>query len=310
MNDILLELQDVVVLRHTDPTGPFGLWGAKPVRALDGVSLTLRRGETLGVMGGSGAGKTTLAEAVTLRRPYDRGRITFAGQDVGKLGGDAKRKAQRRLQIIRQDARESLDLDRTIRKQLGEQMRQIGLPDPEARLARAMEQVELPAAYLDRTPLEMSGGQQQRIAIARALALGPLLIAADEPVSGVDPRLQKELLNLLLRVQREQNLAYLVISQSLPVVRKLAQRIAVMHAGRLFEVGPTDRICVAAVHPYSQRFLGREADTLPPEEDRAGRVTPGCPWAAHCPLASARCAAERPALREIAPGHAVACHAV
>lgn len=310
MNETLLEIRDVVVLRHTDPTGPLGLWGAKPVRAVDGVSLTLRRGETLGIMGGSGAGKTTLAETAALRRPYDRGRITFSGQDVGKLGGDAKRKAQRRLQMIRQDARESLELDRTIRKQLGEQIRRVGLPDAEDRLTRALEQVELPAGFLDRTPLEMSGGQQQRIAIARALALRPLMIAADEPVSGVDPRLQQELMRLLLRVQREQNLAYLVISQSLPVIRKLAHRTAIMHAGRLFEVGPTDRLLAAAAHPYSQRFLGPASDMLPPEDDRAGRVIPGCPWAAHCPLATDRCATERPALREIAPGHAVACHAV
>jgi len=310
VNDTLLELQDVVVLRHTDPTGPFGLWGAKPVRAVDGISLTLQRGETLGLMGGSGAGKTTLAEAAALRRPYDRGRIVFAGQDVGKLGGDAKRKAQRRLQMIRQDAREGLELDRTIRKQVGEQMRQLGLPDPETRLARALAQVELPEEFLNRTPQEMSGGQQQRVAIARALALGPLLIAADEPVSGVDPRLQLELMNLLLRVQREQNLTYLVISQTPAVIRKLAHRTAVMHAGRLLEVGPTVRVLGEALHPYSRLFLGHDASTLPPEEDRVGQVTLGCPWVGHCPLASARCKAERPSLREVSPDHAVACHAV
>jgi len=302
---MLLELKDVVVLHRTDPTGPFGLWGAKPVRAVDGVSLYIARGETLGLMGGSGAGKTTLAEAATLRRPVDRGSITIEGQDARQL--DRKR-ARRRLQMVRQDARESLDMAQTARKQLLELMRFCDLPDGEARITAALERVGLPPGeFLDRTPQQMSGGQQQRLAIARALAVNPQLVALDEPVSGVDPQLQAELLRLLGEVQRIQGTAYLLISQDVRVIARLAHRVGVMHSGRLLELGPAEQVLPEPRHPFSQRFLGRTIDPLPPEEDAAGRVLQGCPWAQHCPLATERCRKERPAMREVAPGHQVAC---
>lgn len=308
--EALIELQEVMVLRHTDPTGLFGLWGAKPIRALDGISLTISRGETLGVMGSGGGGKTTLAETVTMRRVHDRGRILAEGRDVARLSGSERRRLQRRLQLIRQDARESLEMERTVRKQLTEQLRQVGLSDPESRISQAMEQVELPHEFLARTPQEMSGGQQQRLAIARALALGPVLVAADEPVSGVDPVLRRELIRLLLEVQRQQNLAYLIVSHDPGLIRRMAHRAAILHAGRLFEDGPVDEILCAPFHPFSQTFLGREPGVIPPEEETAGRVIQGCPWAAHCPLASDRCRTEFPALREVAPGHRAACHAL
>jgi len=310
MSGALIELQDVVVLRYTDPTGLFGLWGAKPTRALDGVSLQLRAGEALGVMGGAGAGKTTLAETLTMRRKVDRGRISYDGQDVTKLGGDARKKVQRRLQLIPQDARDALLPDRTIRKQFQEEMRRYGLPDTDARMATAMAQVELPQEFLDRTPLQMSGGQVQRVAIARALAMNPQLIAADEPVSGVDQRLQRDLLDLLARVQKERNLAYLVISQDLKVIRKLAHRVAIMDSGRIYECGPAEQVLQEARHPYSRLFLGLEAGAMPAEEDRAGLTVTGCPWASYCPLTTDRCRREAPAAREVAPGHVAACHAL
>lgn len=311
MNHTLLELQNIMVLRHTEPTGLFGLWGAKPVRALDGVSLTLRRGETLGVMGGSGAGKSTLAEAATLRRPIERGRILLEGQEASRLSGDEKRKAQRRLQLVRQDARESLEMDQTVQKQLRHELRQAGLPDPDARLTRALEQVELnPPEFLERTPGQMSGGQQQRLAIARALAMNPLMVGLDEPVSGVDPQLRQGLLGLFQRVQKQQNLAYMVISQDPQVISKLSHQVAVMHSGRLYEVGPAERILGEARHPYSRLFLGLEDGDLPPEEDTAGQVFAGCPWVANCPAASEQCRREVPQLREVAPGQLAACHAL
>ncbi len=311
MSETLLELQSITILRYTEPTGLFGLWGAKPVRALDGVSVTLRRGETLGIMGGSGAGKSTLAEAATLRRPIERGRILMDGQDASRFSGDEKRKAQRRLQLIRQDARESLEMDQKVVKQLRDDLRQAGLPDPDARLTRALEQVELnPSEFLERTPKEMSGGQQQRLAIARALAMNPVMVAADEPVSGVDPQLRQGLLALFRKVQKQQNLAYMVISQDVQVISKLAHQVAVLHSGRLYEVGPVERILGEARHPYSRLFLGLETGELPPEEDAAGQVFAGCPFAANCALASDRCRREAPALREVAPGQQAACHAL
>jgi peptide/nickel transport system ATP-binding protein len=310
MNEPLVELQNVTVMRHTEPTGFFGLWGAKPVRALDGVSLTLRRGETLGVMGGTGGGKTTLAEAATLRRPVDRGRVLFEGRDVTGAKGGGRSKLIRRLQMIRQDARESLEMDKTVRKQFAERMKEYGLPDVEGRIARALEQVELPAEYADRTPQEMSGGQQQRIAIARALALNPVMVAADEPVSGVDPQLQRDMLAMMARLQQQQNLAYLLISQDPRTISRLAHQVAILDRGRLYEVAPTERIFAEAKHPYSRLFLNLEQGALPPEEDMVGRTFAGCPWAGHCQLATERCRKEAPALREIAPGHMAACHEI
>jgi oligopeptide/dipeptide ABC transporter ATP-binding protein len=310
LSETLLELQNVVVLRHTEPTGFFGLWGAKPVRALDGVSLTLHRGETLGIMGGSGGGKTTLAETATLRRQADRGRILFEGRDVTGARGSERTKLMRRLQMIRQDARESLEMDKTVRKQLTDRMKEYGLPDIEGRIGRALEQVELGAEFADRTPVEMSGGQQQRVAIARALALNPVLVAGDEPVSGVDPLLQRDLLAMMGRVQKQQNLAYLLISQDPKTISRLAHKVAILDRGRLYEVAPRERIFTEAKHPYSRLFLNLDKGDLPPEEDLVGRTFAGCPWAGQCALATERCRTEAPALREVAPGHAVACHEV
>lgn len=306
MSEPVLKLDEIVVLRRTDPTGPFGLWGARPVRAVDGVSLTVDREETLGLMGGSGAGKTTLAQAATLRLPLHRGNLLMLGEDVRRL--DRKR-ARRRLQLVPQDPRESLDMDRRVDEQLDQLVRAYELPDGGARIRRALERVGLPPEqFLKRTPRQMSGGEQQRLAIAQALVLNPLLVALDEPVSGVDPRLREELLDLLADVQREQGVAYLLISQDLRVIGRLARRVAIMHLGRICEVGPTEQVLMNPRHPYSRRFLGKEEGALPPDENTAGRVFAGCPWAPHCPHAVERCTRERPAEREVAPGHLAACH--
>jgi peptide/nickel transport system ATP-binding protein len=307
MTEIYMSLEQVLVLRHTDPTGLFGLWGQKAVRALDGVSLTLQKGETLGIIGGSGGGKTTLAEVVTLRRPIDRGRIIVNGQDVSKLRGDEKKKLQKRLRLIPQNPTDALKMEESVERQLTELLKRNEIPDPAGRIRKALAQVELNDSFLGRTPQEMSGGQQQRLAIARALMLNPHLIAADEPLSGVDPRLQTELGALLKRLQQEQGFAMLLISQDLRVLSRLADRVAVLHAGHLFEVAPKDLALGAARHPYSRRFLGQGAP-LPAEEDLAGKVYQGCPWAPHCESATTACTKERPPLAAVASGHLVACH--
>lgn len=310
MGQPLIELQDVVVERKLDPTGPFGLWGARPVRALDGISLRLARGETLGLMGGSGAGKSTLAETVTFRLQPTRGQVLVEGQSVGRVRGGERRRLLRRFALIRQDARESLQMEQTVDRQFKEWLSQAGLPDPAGRVARALEQVELPAAFLDRTPAQMSGGEQQRLAMARALATSPVLLAADEPVSGVDPLLQQELLALLERTGRRENLACLLISQEPRVIRRLAHRVAVMDAGQLYELGTAERLFSEARHPYSRLLLGLDPGLLPAEAETAGRRLTGCPFAAHCPVALERCRTERPVMREVAPGQAAACHAL
>jgi len=310
VKETLIELQGVVVMRHTDPTGLFGLWGRKPVRAIDGVTLSIRTGETLGLIGGSGGGKTTLAEAIVLRRDISRGRILFQGQDAAKLRGGNRKKAQRRLQMIGQDAREVLDMERTVRKQLEDRMREYQLPDPEGRIRRAMDQVQLDANLLNRTPREISGGQQQRLAIASALSVNPLLIVADEPVGGVDPGLQLELLGLFERMQREQGLGMVIISQDLKVIRRLAHQTAVVQGGQVYELGPTNQVLGQSRHPYSRLFLGTELGAMPPEDDAAGKTKTGCSWAIHCPFVMNRCRQEVPVLRAVALGHTAACHAL
>ncbi|MGE5674609.1 MAG: oligopeptide/dipeptide ABC transporter ATP-binding protein [Mycobacterium leprae] len=310
MSETLLTLKEIVVLRRLDPRGPFGLFGAKPIRALDGVSLSIGRGETLGIMGGSGSGKTTLAETATLRLTPDRGQILYQGQDVTKLGGEAKKSARRRLQLIRQDARDSLAMEETVLKQFRHLLKDAGMPDDEARIGAALEQVGLPSEFLARTPLAMSGGQQQRLAIARALVVNPQFVAADEPVSGVDPHLALDMLRLMEKAQRERNIAYLLISQDRKVISRLAHRTAVLYAGRLFEVAPTERILTESKHPYTHLFMGQEEGALPADLETAGQTYAGCPWAAHCPLATEQCRQKAPAMREVAPGHMAACHAL
>ncbi|HLO02379.1 MAG TPA: ATP-binding cassette domain-containing protein [Symbiobacteriaceae bacterium] len=306
MSEALVTLQQVVVLRHTEPSGLFGMWGKKPVRALDGLSITLNPGETLGIIGGSGGGKSTLAEVVTLRRPIDRGRILFNGKDVSKLKGDEKKRLQKRLRIIPQNPTESLKMEETVGKQLTELLKRNEIPDPAGRIAKALAQVELDNSFLGRTPREMSGGQQQRLALARALMLNPQVIAADEPLAGVDPRLQEELIKLLKRLQQEQGFALLLISQDLRLLSRMADRVAVLHAGHLYEVGPKAQVLGDSRHPYSRRFLGLGAP-MPAEEDMVGKVYQGCPWAPHCQSASAACAT-KPTLVEVGSGHQVACH--
>lgn len=306
MTASVIELQNVTVVRRTDPTSLLGLWGAKTVRALDGVSLVIRKGETLGVIGGSGSGKTTLAETVTLRRQVGRGMVSFQGQ--GRLKGEARRQAMRRMVLIRQDPRESLEMERTAGRQLTDLLRRQGVSKIDERIGRALEQVELPAAFLKRTPVQMSGGEQQRLAIARALVQRPVLIAADEPFSGVDPRLQQELVALLQRIQREEGVALLLVSQNLQLIRRMAHRVAVLYAGRLVELGVVRQVLDESLHPFTRLFLGQVEGALPPEEDLARFHPAGCPWAEHCPLLLERCRKEMPALLERAPGHGVACH--
>jgi oligopeptide/dipeptide ABC transporter ATP-binding protein len=309
VNETLLALQDVVVLRQTDPR-IFGMFGSKPIRALDGISLSLNRGETLGVMGGSGSGKSTLAEVAALRLAPSRGRVLVQGQDPARLSGDDRKKLRRRLQIIRQDARDSLDMEQTVARQFQELLRHAGLPESEARIAGVLEQVGLPSQFLSRTPAEMSGGQQQRLAIARALAVNPVLVAGDEPVSGVDPHLQLEMLRLLEQVQKQQNVSFLMVSHDRRVIGRLAHRVAVLCEGRLCELGSAAEVLTSARHPYSRLFLGQEPGGMPGDEDQAGSASVGCPWVNHCSLAREACKRQMPDLREVAPGHAAACHAL
>lgn len=306
MGDYLLQLENVVVDRRTEPTGMLGLWGRKPIRALDGVNLGIKKGETLAVIGGSGAGKSTLLQAATLRIPADRGRIRLNGHDMTRASGDTRRKALRRMPIIAQDPREGLQMDRPVGKQLVHTLKQAGLNDGERRISDAFARVGL-TGLEHRAPRELSGGQIQRAVLAAAIAANPAVLACDEPFSGVDQRLQDELCDLIRQLQREKQVGVLLVSHNLRLVHKMADRVAVLYRGHVFETGTPDQILGEPKHPYSTAFLRRSSGLLPPEDDPIV-VHAGCPWFPHCKISSARCRTQAPVLREVEEGRSAACH--
>jgi ABC-type glutathione transport system ATPase component len=251
MTDRLLDVEDLVV------DYPARGFGKKPFRALSGVSLDIRPGETVGLVGESGSGKTTLGRAVLGLAPVTSGAIRYDGRDIGSLGRKQRRALASDIQVVFQDPYTSLNPSLTIEQILTEPLTVRDVPRPEAsrRVRELLDQVHLPADAGSRLPREFSGGQRQRIAIARALALGPRLIVCDEPVSALDLSTQARVLALFREVQETTGVAYLFISHDLAVVRHLSHRVAVMHGGRIMEAGDGDEITSRPQHPYTQRLL-------------------------------------------------------
>jgi oligopeptide/dipeptide ABC transporter ATP-binding protein len=311
----LLEVDDLVV--HFA-----GKRRQEPVRAVDGVSLRIGRGETLGLIGESGSGKTTIGRAVLgLLKPLS-GSVRFEGEDPWALPTRRRRELRRRMQVVFQDPHEALDPRMTIEQSAAEPLRFSGL-SRSARRDRAaglLDRVGLGAQHLGRRPHELSGGQKQRVNIARALATDPDLIVCDESVSALDVSIQAEILNLLVDLQDERGLSYLFVSHDISVVAHLAHRVTVLYLGTVMESGPVGAVVDAPAHPYTRALLAAQPQALPSylrpaqrEVLRGDIPSPaappsGCRFRTRCPFAQERCATEVPAVRELEPGRTVACH--
>ncbi len=291
------------------------------VRAVQDVSLTVARGETLGLIGESGCGKSTLGRLLLRLHEPTAGSIRFDGQEIAALPEPALRPLRRRMQIIFQDPYASLNPRRTVREIVGLPLALHEKPqaaEREARVAAMLDRVGLARAHLDRYPHQFSGGQRQRIGIARALILKPDFVVCDEPVSALDVSVQAQVLALLRELRDEMGLTLLFISHDLAVVAHLAARIAVMYLGRVVEEGPRDAILRAPAHPYTRALLAAvprlgapEARTPAPPGELPSPLAPppGCAFHPRCPLAGPRCKRELPRLAALpGPGHAAACH--
>ena len=315
MSETLLEVRNLV--KHFPA-------GRGTVKAVDGVSLSIRQGETLGLVGESGCGKTTTGRCVLLLERPTSGEIVFEGIELTSLSPDALRKTRRRMQVIFQDPYSSLNPRMTIGQILAEPLKVHGIVrDPAAREARVRElceQVGLLPQHAKRYPHQLSGGQRQRVGVARALAMEPSLIVCDEPVSALDVSIQAQIVNLLEDLQQRLGLTYLFIAHDLSVVRHISDRVVVMYLGKVAEVADRVSLYEDPVHPYTRALLSAVPIPDPRLEARRERTVlggevpsplappSGCVFHTRCPIAVARCSAEIPALREIRPGHWGACH--
>jgi oligopeptide/dipeptide ABC transporter ATP-binding protein len=287
------------------------------VTAVDGVTLSIHRGGILGLVGESGCGKSTLAQLIVGLLQPTRGRIEWDGADLETLSGTARVEYRRGVQMVFQDTHSSLNPRKRIQTILTEALaaRGLGRAAREPRITGLLRQVGLDAQLLGRFPHELSGGQRQRVGIARALAMEPALLVADEPVSSLDVSLQGQIINLLRQLNEEIGLTIVLISHDLAVVARVCDSIAVMYAGRVVESGTPDEVLTAPRHPYTQALLdavprglerrGRKRAVLPVE---SGGTPGGCRFRARCVHAMPVCAEQDPILFAVGPKHAAACH--
>ena len=292
------------------------------VSAVDGVSFFIRRGETLGIVGETGCGKSTLARAIIQAVRPRSGSVLLRGEDLRPLKGKARRDAIRQVQMVFQDPYGSMDPKWRVRRIIREAL--IDFPrsksaEAEARVDELIKLVGLdPARHGTRLPHELSGGECQRVAIARALAVVPDLIICDEAVSSLDVSIQAQILNLFVRLRNELNVAYLFIAHDLTVVRYVSDRVAVMYLGRFCEVATSDALYQRALHPYTDALLSAVPSTDPEAGyvsvrvlgEPASPINPpsGCRYRTRCPRAQDQCSTETPVLREVEADHFVACH--
>lgn len=313
-----------VILQIKNLTKKFAAEGGKMLTACDNVTLNAYAGQTLGIIGESGCGKSTLVRTILQIHPASGGEVIFDGQDILKLRGEAARQNRRKIQMVFQDPAAAFNPKMKVKEIVCEPLLNFGLikkSEVDAKAAELLRMVELPEDFKDRYPHNMSGGQRQRLGIARALSLEPKIVVCDEATSALDVSVQEKICELLVRLQKEKGITYLFICHDLGLVDLMCHQIAVMYLGNIVEyIGYGRRISTEGMHPYTKALMksvfkvdfkpGEKIELLESEIPSPLDLPKGCPFQSRCGQCMEICRSEKPELKEVVPGHFVACHLV
>lgn len=313
-----------VILQIKNLTKKFAAEGGKMLTACDNVTLNAYAGQTLGIIGESGCGKSTLVRTILQIHPASSGEVIFDGQDILKLRGEAARQNRRKIQMVFQDPTAAFNPKMKVKEIVCEPLLNFGLikkSEVDAKAAELLRMVELPEDFKDRYPHNMSGGQRQRLGIARALSLEPKIVVCDEATSALDVSVQEKICELLVRLQKEKGITYLFICHDLGLVDLMCHQIAVMYLGNIVEyIGYGRRISTEGMHPYTKALMksvfkvdfkpGEKIEPLESEIPSPLDLPKGCPFQSRCGQCMEICRSEKPELKEVVPGHFVACHLV